>query len=428
MRISPDVRIRRSGSGHDAVYSRRATDASSISAGCSRPACTSSPSSRAARAISARELYEMQRLRSSSVPPAVSWTMRSSAARALGASRAISPRTWTRAPRARSSATSFAMYSSRSCMSASISSAGRCQFSWLNAKSVSTPTSASRQPSIASRTAAIPAACPSGRGSERSRAHRPLPSMMMATWAGTAPWRRIRSRRSSLIPSNFHDLRFFDVNQLIELLDVLVVQLLHVLLRPPLLVLRGVLQLLEPGDRFGPRVTHGDAALLGELVHHLDQLTAALLRERRQWHPNQVALRSGVQAEVRLANGLLDGRRQRLVERLDREQPRLGRGDHPDLVERDLAAVRFDPHEIEQGRRGLPAPDRAELPLGRLHRLVHRLAGVLGQLGNRGHLTMVPTRSPCRTRATARGWLMLNTMIGSWLARQRPNALPSMTA
>ena len=84
------------------------------------------------------------------------------------------------------------MYSSSSFISASISPAGRCQFSWLKANSVSTPTPASRQPSTTSRTAFMPAWCPSGRGSERPLAQRPLPSMMMAMWAGTAPWTRSR--------------------------------------------------------------------------------------------------------------------------------------------------------------------------------------------------------------------------------------------
>ena len=42
-------------------------------------------------------------------------------------------------------------------MSASISPAGRCQFSWLKANSVSTETPASRQPSTTSRTELMPA-------------------------------------------------------------------------------------------------------------------------------------------------------------------------------------------------------------------------------------------------------------------------------
>ena len=80
------------------------------------------------------------------------------------------------------------MYSSSRRMSASISGAGRCQFSWLNAKSVSTP-------DLGIETALDHFAHRRHPGgvAERTReraplAHRPLPSMMMAMWAGTAPW------------------------------------------------------------------------------------------------------------------------------------------------------------------------------------------------------------------------------------------------
>ena len=84
-------------------------------------------------------------------------------------------------------------------MRAEISVTGRCQFSSEKANSVSTSTPAAIAPSTASRTAFIPARWPSGRGRLRSRAQRPLPSMMMATWRGTAPFSRICARRSSPI-------------------------------------------------------------------------------------------------------------------------------------------------------------------------------------------------------------------------------------
>src|SRR5216117_3460409 len=110
---------------------------------------------------------------------------------APGARRVRSPSTCTATPWSFSSATSRAMYSSSRCISAEISVAGRCQFSSEKANSVSTSTPASSAPSTASRTAFIPARWPSGRGRLRSRAQRPLPSMMTATWRGTAPFRRI---------------------------------------------------------------------------------------------------------------------------------------------------------------------------------------------------------------------------------------------
>src|SRR5256886_295708 len=112
----------------------------------------------------------MHRLSASRAPSRVSRSMRSTAVRAPGASRVRSPSTWTATPWSFSSATSRAMYSSSSRISAEISVAGRCQFSSEKANSVSTSTPASSAPSTASRTAFIPARWPSGRGRLRSRA------------------------------------------------------------------------------------------------------------------------------------------------------------------------------------------------------------------------------------------------------------------
>src|SRR5829696_1649698 len=370
----------------------------------------------------------MHRLSARSSPPAVSTMTRSTACRAPGASRCTSPRMRTDTRFSRRLSTSRAMYSSRRLISASISIAGRCQFSWLNANRLSTPTFASRQPWMTSRTAPIPAWWPSGRGSARPLAHRPLPSMMIAMWAGTDPCTFSRCSRSSLMSSDFHDLGFFGVDQAVDLLDVLVGDLLDVLLRPRLVVLGHLLELLDLGHRLGPRVTDGDAPLLRQLVHDLHQLLATLFTQRRQGDADEVALGSGVEPEVGVADGLLDSLGQALVERLDGEQPRLGRRHHGHLVERHAVPVGLDAHDVQQRRAGLAAPNPAELALGALDRLVHQLAGMLGEFGNGGHRTRVPTRSPCSTREMAPGWLMLKTTTGSWLALQSPNALASMTA
>src|SRR5688500_20040089 len=74
------------------------------------------------------------------------------------------------------------------------------------------------EPSTASRTDFIPLRCPSARGRCRSRAQRPLPSMMMATWRGTAPFSRIRARSSSEVIScsHLHDLSLFCFQQLVD--------------------------------------------------------------------------------------------------------------------------------------------------------------------------------------------------------------------
>src|SRR5216117_4279768 len=336
------------------------------------PLRTSSASSRAARASSARDEYEMHRLSASFRPPRVSRSTWSTAARAPGASRARSPSTCTTTPCWRSSSASLAMYSSSRLISAEISLGGRCQFSSENANSVSTSTPASIAPSTASRTDVIPARWPSGRGSRRSRAQRPLPSMMMATWRGTAPLTLTCPRRSSGT-SDLHDLGFFGLHRLLDQLEVIVVELLHVLLRVLLVVLGDVLGLLDAGDRLRPRVADGHVPVLRELVDDFDQLAAPLLGERRQRNADEVAVVGGVEPQVGREDRLLDRLDERLVPRLHGEELGLGRRHARHLVQRHLAPVRVDPHEIEERGRRLPGPHRRELPLHRFHRLVHRL-------------------------------------------------------
>src|SRR3989441_8409207 len=306
------------------------------------PLRTSSARRRAARASAPREEYEMHRLSASRAPSCVSRSMRSTAARAPGASRVRSPSTCTATPWSRSSATSRAMNSSSNCMSAEISVRGRCQFSSENANRVSTSTPAAIAPSTTSRTAFIPARCPSGRGRWRSRAQRPFPSMMMAMWRGTAPCRWMRVRRSGAT-LDLHDLGFLRLHRRVDELQVVVVQLLHILLGVLLLVLRDVLGLFDPTDRLGARVADGDAPFLGELVDDLDQLLAALLGERGDGDADDVAVVGGREAEVGGEDRLLDRLEEALVPRLHGQQLRLGHRHGADLGERHLAAVRFDP-------------------------------------------------------------------------------------
>src|SRR5437867_7108191 len=247
----------------------------------------------------------MHRFRARRRPLLVSRSMRSTASRAPPVSRPRSPGTLTCTPWPFSSSISFAMYSSSSPIRAEISLGGRCQSSSENANSVRPSTPASIAPSTASRTDVIPARWPSGRGSRRSRAQRPLPSMMMATWRGTAPLTLTRPRRSSGT-SDLHDLRLFALHRLLDQLEVIVVELLHVLLRVLLVVLGDVLGLLDATDRLGAGVADRHAPFLGELVHHLHQLAAPLLGERRQRDADEVAVVGGVEPQVGGEDRLLD--------------------------------------------------------------------------------------------------------------------------
>src|SRR5438128_513097 len=344
----------------------------------------------------------MHRLSASRRPPRVSRSTRSTAERAPGASRDRSPSTCTTTPWSRSSRTSAAMYSSSRLIRAEISVGGRCQFSSEKANSVSTSTPASIAPSTTSRTAVIPARCPSGRGRCRSRAQRPLPSIMMATWRGTAPPSRIFARRSSPT-SDLHDLRLFGFDEVFHQLQVVVVQLLRVLLGVLLVVLGDVLGLLDLIDRLRAGATHADSAFLGELVHDLHQLLAALLRERRQGNPDDGAVARGRQPEIGGEDGLLDRLHEALVPGLDGQELGLRGGDTRHLVEGHLAAVRLDADEVEERRRRLARADGGELAFHRLHRFVHRQLRLFEVLRERGHRTIVPTRSPASTLAVAPG-------------------------
>src|SRR5687767_421518 len=147
------------------------------------------------------------------------------------------------------------------------------------------------EPSTASRTDFMPLRCPSARGRCRSRAHRPLPSMMMATWRGTAPFSRIRARSSSeVIPcSHLHDLSLFCFQQLVDPVDEIVVQLLQILLGVLLVVLGRLVELLDPLAPVRACVTHGDASFLRQLVDDLHQIAATLLVERWQRYTDDVA-------------------------------------------------------------------------------------------------------------------------------------------
>ena len=227
--------------------------------------------------------------------------------------------------------------------------------------------------------------------------------MMIAMWAGTAPCSRTRCSRSSLTDQTSMISASLAWMRPSICLTWSSVSFWTSFSARVLSSLGDVLELLDLGDGVGAGVADRDAAFLGELVDHLHQLLAPLLGEGRQRHPDQVALGRRIQAEIGVADRLLDGLRERLVERLHGEQPRLRRRHHRDLVDRHGAAVGLDPHQVQQRGAGLAAPDGAELPLGVLDRLVHQLAGMLGEFGDGAHRTMVPTRSPCSTRRMAPG-------------------------
>src|SRR4051794_15733799 len=174
------------------------------------------------------------------------------------------------------------------------------------------------------RTASTPLRCPAERGSPCRSAHRPLPSIMIATWRGTgalsrqaevwlcsfikqAPPGNARQRQPSSeaaevqvggrlqhgLRSYLLDLDFLAGQYLIDLFDQPVGQLLHlggVLMVVVLAHLAVLVELLEQVHALAPHIAHGYARVLGVLVRDLDQLLASLGVQRGDRQAHQGAL------------------------------------------------------------------------------------------------------------------------------------------
>src|SRR5262245_9252166 len=206
-----------------------------------------------------------------------------------GARRARSPMKRIRTPLASSSATSRSSDSRKSCMRRPTSPAGRCQFSLENANSVSAPTPWRTHSSMVARTALVPARWPAARGSERCSAQRPLPSMITATWRGTAVPPAACEAAAGI--SDLQQLFFFLGQHRVDVVNVPVRELLDLVLRAAVVVLgdepllQHVLQLVH---EVVPDGADRDARALRLVPRDLRQLLAALFRHRRQWQANDL--------------------------------------------------------------------------------------------------------------------------------------------
>src|SRR5215831_5194713 len=137
-----------------------------------------------------------------------------------------------------------------SAISSRISVAGRVQFSALKEKMVRKPIPRSPAARTVRRNASTPRRCPSPRGNPRAAAQRPLPSMMMATWCGTAMVSSVAVCSASFLvmrtrSSHREDLPFLVRQHLVDLGNGLVGRLLHLLGRALAVVLADLVLLLE---------------------------------------------------------------------------------------------------------------------------------------------------------------------------------------
>src|SRR3970040_1606366 len=75
--------------------------------------------------------------------------------------------------------------------------------------------------------------------------------------------------------------------------------------------------------RVATKIAHGDTRVLGLVLDDLDQLLAPVLRQGRHRNPDGVAHRSGIEAEIRVADRLLDSLDDLLLEPRDAYSARL---------------------------------------------------------------------------------------------------------
>ena len=144
---------------------------------------------------------------------------------------------------------------------------------------------------------------------------------------------------------------------LIQPLDVVVGQLLALFQRPPFFILADQLvfqQLLDVLVAIAPDVAQRDAMVFGNMMDLLHQLLAPLFGERRDGHPNQLAVVGGVQSQLGSPDGLLDGSDLRNVPGLHRDHGCVGDVQSGQLIQRRGRSIIVRPDIVEQAHRSPP--------------------------------------------------------------------------
>src|SRR6516164_9124648 len=274
------------------------------------------------------------------------------------------------------------------------SDAGRDQFSELKENRVRIWIPSSPTTRTVRRNASTPRRCPSPRGSPRSAAQRPFPSIMMATWRnGSKPESgflvdtaisgiRFSSRiMARLSPgSDCHYLFFFGSERLIDFAYGLIGRLLHLGGHADMVVLADLsvfFKFLQEIERIATNMANGDARCFGIFVRNLDHLLAAILIELRDSQPQHLAFGRGGEAEIGIDDRLLNGVHHGAVPHLHAQQPRLRHADSGELIERHVGAIGLDLHRFEQARRSAAGAQPAELLLEHLGGAVHAALDVV---------------------------------------------------
>src|SRR5690606_28527371 len=191
-------------------------------------------------------------------------------------------------------------------------------------------------------------------------------------------------------------------------------------------------------QRVAAHVADRDARVLALVPNDAHDLLAPLLGHRRKRHANHAAGRDGRQPEIRVQNGLLDGRDHRLLPRLHDERARVLDVDGRGLRDRHLRAVVLDGDVIEETGVSTTGAQPPKLVLQRLDRLLHavfRIFFYIFYIGDHELVpvignwlpTAVPTLWPRTSRTRSPGVLRLKTISGKSLSRHITIAVASMT-
>ena len=141
--------------------------------------------------------------------------------------------------------------------------------------------------------------------------------------------------------------------------------------------------------------------VLAGMAHHLGQVAAAFFGQRGHGHADQVALAGGIQAQVALADGLLDLGAHALFPGLHADGARIQQRHVGHLAQRHHRTVIFHMHGVQQGWIGTTGADFLQVVLEGHDGLVHLAFHVFLDIGSHVVSSGVGLQRPAATHHQA---------------------------
>ncbi len=151
--------------------------------------------------------------------------------------------------------------------------------------------------------------------------------------------------------SDFQDFVFLSLADAIDFFDESLGQVVDLLLRAALVVVRNQLlvhQLSSLAHRITANVADRDFAFFHVLMDEFYQLLPAIFRERRNRDSDDLAIIVGIQSQLRLLDCLLNHPDRTAIPRLDDDEPWFGHGNTGELIERCGGPVVLDDDAIHE--------------------------------------------------------------------------------